>query len=96
MQMSSPQKLITSHRLQLPSPLVYEGGPSNNEPIYQYPPTRVPEFSEPELGSCDELHDFSCLPQEDDQEILILDGDDFFTLDGEFLVYQENRPRGNG
>lgn len=86
---AAPQESKSSPRLlHRPSQLEKQGGSSNNGSVYQYPPTWIPVFSEPESGSCDELHEFSSLPQEDN-EILTLDDDDFFAEDEEYLVYQE-------
>lgn len=83
-----PQALSTSHTLHQPSQLENQGASTHNGSVYQYPPTWVPEFSEPESGSCDELHEFSSLPQEDN-DILTLDDDDLFPQDEEYFVYQE-------
>lgn len=90
---SSPQP-----PLDMPSPLENEGASANSTSVYQYPPIWAPEFTAPELGSCDELHDYSAVPQEEDKEILTYDDDDFLRLlEGEFIFYQEkNLKRGSG
>lgn len=94
---STPQTIPSTPLLQRPSPLEKEGGSSDKKSVYQYPRTWVPEFSVPELGCCDELHDFSSLPQEVDKELLVFDDDDFFTVDGQFIVYhQKIATRGSG
>ncbi|KAK3867533.1 hypothetical protein Pcinc_027017 [Petrolisthes cinctipes] len=82
------QEPQASHHLHGPSSLENQGFLTNTKSAYQYPPIWVPKFSDPESGSCDELHQFSSLPQEDD-ELLTLDGDDLFTQDEEYLVYRE-------
>ncbi|KAK3867530.1 hypothetical protein Pcinc_027014 [Petrolisthes cinctipes] len=82
------QEPQASHHLHGPSSLEKQDFLTNTTSAYQYPPIWVPKFSDPEFGSCDELHQFSSLPQEDD-ELLTLDGDDLFTQDEEYLVYRE-------
>ncbi|KAK4288422.1 hypothetical protein Pmani_038545 [Petrolisthes manimaculis] len=84
----STQEPQASLHLHGSSSLENQASLTNTRSAYQYPPLWVPMISDPEFGSCDELHHFSSLPQEDD-ELLILDDDDLFTQDEEYLVYRE-------
>ncbi|KAK4288424.1 hypothetical protein Pmani_038547 [Petrolisthes manimaculis] len=85
----STQEPQASLHLHGSSSLENQASLTNTRSAYQYPPLWVPMISDPEFGSCDELHHFSSLPQEDD-ELLTFDDDDLFTQDEEYLVYHEN------
>lgn len=60
---SKQQQIESQHHK--PSFREVRGTPANNQSRYTYAPVWVPEIGVPELGSSDQLHDFSRLNQED-------------------------------